>query len=67
MVSVRDGVIDNMVHLSETTPPFRIEYSGAWVLETCKVHTDINFLENGILAKALTTSNKATRPHHNSG
>ena len=56
-----------MAHFSETTPPFRVEHSGTWVLETYDVHTDTNVLENGILAKAFAASKKAKRLQDNWG
>ena len=56
-----------MAHFYETIPPFRVENPGDWVLETCEVHTDINVLENGMLAKAIAASKKAKRLQDNRG
>ena len=63
----RDSVFDRMPHFSETSPSFRVEHSGTWVLETYEVHTDTNVLENGTLAKAFAAGKKVTRFQENRG
>ncbi len=66
-IRFRDSVFYRMAHFSETTPPFQVEHSRTWVLETYEVHTDTNVLENGTLAKAFAAGKKVTRFQENRG
>ncbi len=67
VIRFRVTVFYRMAHFSETTSSFWVEHSEIWMLETCEVHIDINFLENGILAKAFAASKKPTSLQDNRG
>ena len=50
-----------MVYFPETTSRFRAEHAGTRVLNIFEVHTEINVLENVILAKAFALSKKVPK------